>query len=143
MTARRVRQEKTPTGLGLSHACRYRVCSQHTPLQGRSRHARKGKEPQESLTLQRHLIALLKFSPVELRFCSCKRRGKATFDTPISPCGRSACSRSVAVGLSSIRLWRVWNGASGQEEISDEASTERGDFADVFGYLRPCPVYYF
>src|SRR5262249_42523110 len=51
------------------------------------------------LTLQRHLIALLKFSPVELRFCSCKRRGKATFDTPISPCGRSACSRSVAVGL--------------------------------------------
>ena len=50
-----------------------------------------------SVTLQRHLIALLKFAPVELRFCSCKRRGKATFDTPINPCARSACSRSVAV----------------------------------------------
>ena len=51
------------------------------------------------LTLQRHLIALLKFAPVESRFCSCKRRGKATFDTPINPCARSACSRSVAVGI--------------------------------------------
>jgi hypothetical protein len=51
------------------------------------------------LSLQRHLIALLKFAPVESRFCSCKRRGKATFDTPINPCARSACSRSVAVGI--------------------------------------------
>src|SRR2546427_5403183 len=51
------------------------------------------------LTLQRHLIALLNFAPVESRFGSCKRRGKATFDIPINPCARSACSRSVAVGL--------------------------------------------
>jgi hypothetical protein len=51
------------------------------------------------ITLQRHLIALLKFSPVESWFCSCKRRGKATFDTPINPYARSACSRSVAVGI--------------------------------------------
>src|SRR5215510_2270849 len=51
------------------------------------------------VTLQRHLRALLKFSPVESRFCSCKRRGKTTFDTPINPCARSACSRSVAVGV--------------------------------------------
>src|SRR6516165_2370310 len=52
-----------------------------------------------SLSLQRHLIALLKFAPVESRFCSCKQGGKATFDTPINPCARSVCSRSVAVGL--------------------------------------------
>ena len=58
----------------------------------------------EELPLQRHLIALLKFAPVESRFCSCKQRGKATFDTPINPCARSACSRSVAVGLSSISV---------------------------------------
>src|SRR5215831_3102045 len=51
------------------------------------------------LSLQRHLMALLKFAPVESWLCSCKRRGKATFDTPINPCARSACSRSVAVGL--------------------------------------------
>src|SRR2546427_13094277 len=51
------------------------------------------------LTLQRHLIALLNFAPVESRFGSCKRRGKATFDIPINPCARSACSRSVAVGI--------------------------------------------
>src|SRR5215510_10490157 len=44
-------------------------------------------------------MALLKFAPVESRFCSCKRRGKETFDTPINPCARSTCSRSVAVGL--------------------------------------------
>src|SRR5262249_51460334 len=44
-------------------------------------------------------MALLKFAPVESRFCSCQRRGKATFETPINPCARSACSRSVAVGL--------------------------------------------
>ena len=54
---------------------------------------------ERGLALQRHLIALLKFAPVESRFCSCKQRGKATFDTPINPCARSACSRSVAVGL--------------------------------------------
>src|SRR5262245_61462368 len=51
------------------------------------------------LTLQRHLMALLKFSPVESRFCSCKRRGQAPFDIPIHPCARSTCSRSVAVGI--------------------------------------------
>src|SRR5215471_15342120 len=51
------------------------------------------------IPLQRHLIALLKFAPVESRLCSCKRRGKATFETPINPCARSACSRSVAVGV--------------------------------------------
>src|SRR5262249_40688690 len=51
------------------------------------------------LTLQRHLMALLKLAPVESRFCSCKRRGEETFDTPINPCARSTCSRSVAVGL--------------------------------------------
>jgi hypothetical protein len=62
----------------------------------------------KALALQRHLIALLKFVPVESRFCSCKRRGKATFDTPINPCARSACSRSVAVGLeATARLYQV------------------------------------
>src|SRR5215510_160176 len=54
------------------------------------------------VTLQRHLRALLKFSPVESRFCSRKRRGKATFDAPINPCARSASSRSVAVGVLAI-----------------------------------------
>src|SRR5262247_1697831 len=53
----------------------------------------------EDITLQRHLMSLLKFAPVESRFCSCKRRGKETFDTPINPCARSTCSRSVAVGI--------------------------------------------
>src|SRR5262252_7591021 len=43
-------------------------------------------------------MALLKLTPVESRFCSCKRRGQATFDTLINPCARSTCSRSVAVG---------------------------------------------
>jgi hypothetical protein len=60
---------------------------------------------ERGLTLQRHLIALLKFAPVESRFCSCKQRGKATFDTPINPCARSVCSRSVAVGLKDIPLF--------------------------------------
>ena len=60
-------------------------------------------ETYQDLSLQRHLIALLNFAPVESRFGSCKRRGKATFDIPINPCARSACSRSVAVGINGNR----------------------------------------
>ena len=63
---------------------------------------RNSTTEKSGVTLQRHLTALLKFAPVELRFCSCKRRGKGTLDTPINPCARSACSRSVAVGLLSL-----------------------------------------
>src|SRR5712691_7196717 len=51
------------------------------------------------LTLQRHFGALAKFSHVESRFCGRKRRGKGAFDAPLSPCVRSACSTTVAVGL--------------------------------------------
>ena len=51
------------------------------------------------ITLQRHFSALTKFAHVASRFCGRKRRGKAAFDAPINPCVRSACSRSVAVGI--------------------------------------------
>src|SRR5262244_187420 len=53
------------------------------------------------LPLQRHFGALAKFAHVESRFCGRKRRGKGAFDTPLNPCVRSACSTTVAVGLSS------------------------------------------
>src|SRR5437899_9166180 len=66
---------------------------------GEERSVLLGMTGGQLLSLQRHLIALLNFAPVESRFGSCKRRGKATFDIPINPCARSACSRSVAVGL--------------------------------------------
>src|SRR5256885_16625383 len=55
--------------------------------------------PRGYVALQRHFSALAKFAHVESRFCGRKRRGKAAFDTPINPCVRSTCSRSVAVGL--------------------------------------------
>src|SRR5262245_41697390 len=69
------------------------------PLRGRVRGSMASPEALEPLALQRHLKALLKFAPVESRFCSFQRRGKVTFEIPINPCARSACSRSVAVGL--------------------------------------------
>jgi hypothetical protein len=56
-------------------------------------------QPQECLSLQRHFSVLTKFPPVESRFCSHKRRGKAAFDGRVNPCVKSICSRSVAVGL--------------------------------------------
>jgi len=52
-----------------------------------------------TLSLQRHFSALTKFAHVESRFCGRQRRGNAAFDVSINPCVRSACSRSVAVGL--------------------------------------------
>src|SRR4029450_8557234 len=64
-----------------------------------------------ALTLQRHFSASAKFSHVESRFYGCERRGKAAFDTPINPCVRSVCSRSVAVGL----FWVAESGRRGDQ----------------------------
>jgi hypothetical protein len=51
------------------------------------------------ITLQRHFGVLSKFAYVESRLCGRQRPRKAAFDVPINPCARSACSRSVAVGI--------------------------------------------
>ena len=51
------------------------------------------------LTLQRHLSVLTKSTHVESRFCGRSRQVKAAFCTPVNPCVRSVCSRSVVVGL--------------------------------------------
>src|SRR5215471_19167044 len=59
----------------------------------------------EALPLQRHFRVLTKFSHVESGLCGRKRLGKAAFDVPINPCVRSACSRSVAVGLMGLKLF--------------------------------------
>src|SRR5499427_808698 len=56
------------------------------------------------ITLQRHFSAMTKFAHVESRFCGHRRRGKVAFDVPVNPCVRSACSRSVAVGLRPGRI---------------------------------------
>src|SRR2546426_7311430 len=54
------------------------------------------------LTLQRHFSTSTKFAHVESRFCGGKQRGKAAACTSTNPCARSACSRSVAVGLRGV-----------------------------------------
>src|SRR5438874_8086759 len=51
------------------------------------------------LTLQRHLSVLTKSTHVESRFCGRSRQVKAAFCTPVNPCVRSVCSRSVVVGI--------------------------------------------
>ena len=51
------------------------------------------------LPLQRHLSVLTKSTHVESRFCGRSRQVKAAFCTPVNPCVRSVCSRSVVVGL--------------------------------------------
>src|SRR6266436_5876695 len=51
------------------------------------------------ITLQRHLSVLTKSTHVESRFCGRSRQVKAAFCTPVNPCVRSVCSRSVVVGL--------------------------------------------
>src|SRR3977135_1853727 len=53
------------------------------------------------LALQRHLSVLTKSTHVESRFCGRSRQGKAAFCTPVNPCVRSVCSRSVVVGIKS------------------------------------------
>src|SRR5882672_5341488 len=52
-----------------------------------------------SLPLQRHLRVLTKSTHVESRFCGRSRQVKVAFCTPVNPCVRSVCSRSVVVGL--------------------------------------------
>src|SRR4029453_11811298 len=51
------------------------------------------------LSLQRHFSASTKFAHVKSRLCGRKQRGKEAFCTPINPCARRACSRSIVVGL--------------------------------------------
>ncbi len=53
----------------------------------------------DELPLQRHLSVLTKSTHVESRFCGHSRQVKAAFCTPVNPCVRSVCSRSVVVGL--------------------------------------------
>jgi integrase len=64
------------------------------------RHA-KSRRFNTDLALQHHFSASTKFAHVKSRFCGRKQRGKAAFCTPINPCARRACSRSVAVGVKS------------------------------------------
>src|SRR6266852_1004313 len=58
-----------------------------------------------SLTLQRHLSVLTKSTHVESRFCGRSRQVKAALCTPVNPCVRSVCSRSVVVGLFDIETF--------------------------------------
>src|SRR5499427_2956067 len=69
------------------------------------------------ITLQRHFRVLTKFSHVESGLCGRKRRGKAAFDVPINPCVRSACSRSVAVGL-----YRMGHKHGSRTECAEQSS---------------------
>src|SRR6266404_8820985 len=57
-----------------------------------------------TITLQRHLSVLTKSTHVESRFCGRSRQVKAAFCTPVNPCVRSVCSRSVVVGLYNIEV---------------------------------------
>src|SRR5467141_3580297 len=54
------------------------------------------------VTLQLHLSVLTKSTHVESRFCGRSRQVKAAFCTPVNPCVRSVCSRSVVVGIESL-----------------------------------------
>src|SRR5262245_11094750 len=54
------------------------------------------------LTLQRHFSAPTKFVHVKSWFCRREQRGKVASCIPINPCVRRACSRSVAVGLTTL-----------------------------------------
>src|SRR6267378_7459690 len=56
-----------------------------------------------NLPLQRHLSVLTKSTHVESRFCGRSRQVKAAFCTPVNPCVRSVCSRSVVVGINRRR----------------------------------------
>ena len=53
-----------------------------------------------ALPLQRHFRVLTKFIHVESRLSGRQRPTEAVFYAPINLCDRSACSASVAVGLS-------------------------------------------
>jgi len=73
-------------------------------LPTRARHWSYGKVSQHqhlsgTIALQRHLSVLTKSTHVESRFCGRSRQVKAAFCTPVNPCVRSVCSRSVVVGL--------------------------------------------
>src|SRR4030095_9015638 len=59
----------------------------------------KGERCSKRITLQRHFSASTKFAHVKSRLCGRKQRGKEAFCTPINPCARRACSRSIVVGL--------------------------------------------
>src|SRR5712692_4925233 len=56
------------------------------------------------IALQRHLSVLTKSTHVESRFCGRSRQVKAAFCTPVNPCVRSVCSRSVVVGLMALEI---------------------------------------
>src|SRR5467141_5369556 len=49
-----------------------------------------------------NVSVLTKSTHVESRFCGRSRQGKAAFCTPVNPCVRSVCSRSVVVGIKAV-----------------------------------------
>src|SRR5712692_4126017 len=79
--------------------CNAMICQQVTLL-GDAEWPKVADAVIEALSLQRHLSVLTKSTHVESRFCGRSRQVKAAFCTPVNPCVRSVCSRSVVVGLS-------------------------------------------
>src|SRR4029450_330148 len=57
------------------------------------------------VSLQRHFSASTKLAHVKSWLRGRKQRGKVAFCTPINPCARRACSRSIGGGLLPCDLW--------------------------------------